>query len=37
LKNQGLDIKDPDGENAATGKPIESKPNIQIFRAGKEL
>ena len=37
LKNQGLDIKDPDGENTGTGKPAESKPNIQIFRGGKEL
>ena len=37
LKNQGLDIKDPDGENANAGKPMESKPSIQIFRGGKEL
>lgn len=38
LKNQGLNIKDPDGENASAGsKSIESKPSIQIFRGGKEL
>jgi Flp pilus assembly protein RcpC/CpaB len=36
LKNQGLDIQNPDGETLNT-KPMESKPNIQIFRAGKEL
>ena len=36
LKNQGLDIEDPDGENA-NSKPMENKPNIQIFRGGKEL
>jgi len=36
LKNQGLNIEDPDGDNA--NRPIEeSKPNIQIFRGGKEL
>ncbi len=35
LKNQGLDIKNPDGENV--NKPAENKPNIQIFRGGKEL
>ena len=38
LKNQGLNIKDPDGETAnANSKPTESKPSIQIFRGGKEL
>lgn len=39
LKNQGLDIQDPDGENAnANNKPTEeNKPSIQIFRGGKEL
>jgi len=37
LKNQGLDIQDPDGENAASIKPEENKPSIQIFRGGKEL
>jgi len=36
LKNQGLDIQDPDGENA-NNKPMEKKPSIQIFRGGKEL
>src|SRR5258708_4674068 len=36
LKNQGLNIQDPDGENAAN-KPIESKPSIEIFRGGKQL
>ncbi len=36
LKNQGLDIQNPDGENA-NNKPIENKPSIQIFRGGKEL
>jgi len=36
LKNQGLDIQNPDGESTST-KAAESKPNIQIFRAGKEL
>ncbi len=35
LKNQGLDIQNPDGESA--GKPMENKPSIQIFRGGKEL
>jgi len=35
LKNQGLNIENPDG--GATDKAIESKPNIQIFRGGKEL
>lgn len=35
LKNQGLDIHNPDGENV--NKPAENKPNIQIFRGGKEL
>ena len=35
LKNQGLDIENPDEEPEA--KPEESKPNIQIFRGGKEL
>jgi Flp pilus assembly protein CpaB len=38
LKNQGLDIQDPDGENASeNSKPTENKPNIEIFRGGKEL
>lgn len=38
LKNQGLDIKDPDGESAnSNSKPVENKPSIQIFRGGKEL
>ncbi len=36
LKNQGLNIQDPDGENA-NNKPLENKPSIQIFRGGKEL
>lgn len=36
LKNQGLDIQDPDGENA-NKMPEENKPSIQIFRGGKEL
>jgi Flp pilus assembly protein CpaB len=36
LKNQGLDIQNPDGETIEN-KPIENKPNIQIFRGGKEL
>lgn len=36
LKNQGLDIQDPDGDNA-NKLPMENKPNIQIFRGGKEL
>ena len=36
LKNQGIDIKNPDGETVNT-KPVENKPNIQIFRGGKEL
>jgi Flp pilus assembly protein CpaB len=36
LKNQGLDIQDPDGENANI-KPEDNKPSIQIFRGGKEL
>ncbi|MBF0511601.1 MAG: Flp pilus assembly protein CpaB [Candidatus Omnitrophica bacterium] len=35
LKNQGLDIQNPDGDNAE--KPEEHKPSIQIFRGGKEL
>ena len=35
LKNQGLDIKNPDG--GSTGKPEETKTNIQIFRRGQEL
>ena len=35
LKNQGLDIQNPDGEVVA--KPGNNKPNIQIFRGGKEL
>jgi Flp pilus assembly protein CpaB len=38
LKNQGLDIQDPDGETeSANAKPVDNKPNIQIFRGGKEL
>jgi len=36
LKNQGLDIQNPDGGNA-DNKPMENKPSIQIFRGGKEL
>jgi len=36
LKNQGLDIKNPDGEEIES-KPEENKPVIQIFRGGKEL
>ncbi len=37
MKNQGVNIQDPDGENA-NAKPIENnKPAIQIYRAGKEL
>jgi Flp pilus assembly protein CpaB len=36
LKNQGLDIQDPDGENASK-VPTDNRPNIQIFRGGKEL
>ena len=36
LKNQGLDIQDPDGENA-NKQPLENRPSIQIFRGGKEL
>lgn len=35
LKNQGLDIQNPDEEPEA--KPEETKPSIQIFRGGKEL
>jgi len=36
LKNQGLDIQNPDGE--AENKPAEDAgPTIQIFRGGKEL
>jgi pilus assembly protein CpaB len=35
LKNQGLNIQDPDGDN--TNKSTAVKPNIQIFRGGKEL
>ena len=35
LKNQGLDIENPDGET--TKEPEENKTNIQIFRGGKEL
>jgi len=35
LKNQGMDIQNPDG--GGENKPEETKPNIQIFRAGKEL
>jgi pilus assembly protein CpaB len=35
LKNQGLDIQNPDGEIA--NKPMANKPGIQIFRGGKEL
>ena len=38
LKNQGMNIQDPDGDNAAvTTKPVDNKPSIQIFRGGKEL
>ena len=36
LKNQGLDIKNPDGETV-NNKPVENKTNVQIFRGGKEL
>ena len=36
LKNQGLDIQDPDGE-VGNNKPADHKPSIQIFRGGKEL
>lgn len=35
LKNQGLDIENPDEEPEA--KPEESKPNIEIFRGGRQL
>ncbi len=35
LKNQGLDIENPDGD--VTGKTEDNKPNIQIFRRGQEL
>jgi pilus assembly protein CpaB len=35
LKNQGLDIQNPDGETV--NKSVGSKPSIQIFRGGKEL
>lgn len=35
LKNQGLDIQNPDGE--PTTKTMDNKPSIQIFRGGKEL
>lgn len=35
MKNQGLDIQDPDGENQ--NRPVENRPSIQIFRGGKEL
>jgi Flp pilus assembly protein CpaB len=34
MQSQGYDIKDPDGVN---GGKEEAKPNIQIFRGGKEL
>lgn len=34
MKNQGFDIQDPDGDNE---KPVDNRPNIQIFRGGKEL
>ena len=37
LENQGTDIRTPDGEKAPAEKPAEQKPNIQIFRGGKEL
>ena len=37
LKNQGLDIQDPDGENQKNNKPVDNSPIIQIFRGGKEL
>jgi pilus assembly protein CpaB len=36
MKDQGYDIKNPDGEATVT-KPAGNKPNIQIFRGGKEL
>jgi pilus assembly protein CpaB len=36
LKNQGLDIKNPDGGDV-NNKPVDNKPSIQIFRGGKEL
>jgi pilus assembly protein CpaB len=35
LKNQGLNIQNPDGDNP--NKPAEGKTNIQIFRRGQEL
>jgi pilus assembly protein CpaB len=35
LKNQGLDIENPD--EIPESKPEENKPSIQIFRGGKEL
>jgi len=35
LKNQGIDIQNPDEE--AASKPEESKPNIEIFRGGRQL
>ncbi len=37
LKNQGLDIQNPDGEVKVNNKPVQNKPSIQIFRGGKEL
>jgi len=37
LKNQGLDIQNPDGENANNKPTGNNKQNIQIFRGGKEL
>jgi Flp pilus assembly protein CpaB len=36
LKNQGLDIQNPDGDNV-NKEPVDNKPSIQIFRGGKEL
>jgi len=35
LKNQGIDIQNPDEE--ATSKPEEKGPNIEIFRGGRQL
>jgi Flp pilus assembly protein CpaB len=38
LKNQGMNIQDPDGDAVTTTtKPVDNKPSIQIFRGGKEL
>ena len=37
MKNQGLDIQNPDEQAVSTGAKTEEKPNIQIFRRGQEL